>query len=257
MDFHEKCHTSTTKTGIFCPKCTEKESGDIDFNWNTLHTHLWRQHEIDMELYKCTECSFRTPILSRLNNTHMKIHSNVKEYRCELCEKCFKNTKQLKNHRRIHSGNTVVHRCNYCNKSFFNVRYLKVHINKNHKSIDDSFKCDICQKGFTSDLELKNHRRIHFDDKKFQCPTCKYKSNDHNALRRHQMTHSKEALYKCPVCSFQCIQSTSYKTHIMKKHPDLAKDLIFACNLNHCDFKTVNKKIFEIHQLKHANQQNE
>lgn len=186
-----------------------------------------------MELYKCRECSFRTPILSRLNNTHMKIHSSVKEYKCDVCDKCFKNSKQLKNHRRIHSGNSIMHKCNYCSKSFFNLRYLKVHVSKNHESVQES----------------KNHQ-IFFGEKKFQCHTCKYRTNDHNALRRHQMTHSKEALYKCPACAFQCIQSTSYKTHILKKHSDLAKELIFSCT--NCDFKTVNKKIFEVHKLKHG-----
>lgn len=216
-----------------------------------MHTHLWRKHNIDMELYSCTECSFKTPILSRLNNTHMKIHSSVKEYKCDLCEKAFKNSKQLKNHRRIHVGKSIVHRCDFCTQSFYNVRYLKEHIRKTHEPNGiDTFKCEICYKLFPTQQACRNHHLSHFGEKKFHCPTCKYKSNDHNAFRRHQMTHNKEALYKCSACIFQCIQSTSYKSHIMKKHPELAKDLIFTCN--NCDFKTVNKKIIKVHQLKHG-----
>lgn len=250
LAFHETCHTTINKSGIICPKCDETDK-TVDWNWNTLHTHLWRVHNVDMELYSCPECSFKTPILSRLNNTHMKIHSTTKDYECNLCTKAFKNSKQLKNHRRIHAESSVVHKCDFCNKSFYNVRYLKQHIRKNHqKSEADHFKCDVCYKLFTTENAHRTHHASHFGEKKFHCPTCNYKSNDHNALRRHQMTHNNEALYKCSACVFQCIQSTSYKSHILKKHPELAKDLVFTCN--NCDFKTVSKKIFKVHQLKHG-----
>ncbi|XP_053674528.1 myeloid zinc finger 1-like [Anopheles nili] len=46
--------------------------------------------------------SFKTPILYRLNNTHMKIHSEERNFKCAICGKAFKNNKQLRNHRRWH-----------------------------------------------------------------------------------------------------------------------------------------------------------
>lgn len=55
-----------------------KTTSSRNWNWNTLHTHLWREHNIDMELYSCPHCPFKTPILSRLKNTHLKIHSDLR-----------------------------------------------------------------------------------------------------------------------------------------------------------------------------------
>lgn len=95
LEYHKKCHTKESEHGMSCPECNGKEWK----NWNSLHTHLWRAHEIDMELYKCDKCSFRTPNLSLLNNLHLKTHFDTRSYICEMCKKSFKNSKQLKNHR--------------------------------------------------------------------------------------------------------------------------------------------------------------
>uniref|UniRef100_A0A182P0P0 C2H2-type domain-containing protein n=1 Tax=Anopheles epiroticus TaxID=199890 RepID=A0A182P0P0_9DIPT len=99
LEYHRKCHVVGDGTNsIHCPEC-----GSIEYrNWNTLHTHLWREHAIDMELYACHLCSFKTPVLCRLNNTHMKIHSEERNFKCAICGKAFKNNKQLRNHRRWH-----------------------------------------------------------------------------------------------------------------------------------------------------------
>uniref|UniRef100_A0A182V6L4 C2H2-type domain-containing protein n=1 Tax=Anopheles merus TaxID=30066 RepID=A0A182V6L4_ANOME len=100
LDYHRKCHVVApdSPNPIHCPEC-----GSLEFrNWNTLHTHLWREHAIDMELYACHLCSFKTPVLCRLNNTHMKIHSEERNFKCAICGKAFKNNKQLRNHRRWH-----------------------------------------------------------------------------------------------------------------------------------------------------------
>uniref|UniRef100_A0A9I3EGZ8 C2H2-type domain-containing protein n=1 Tax=Anopheles dirus TaxID=7168 RepID=A0A9I3EGZ8_9DIPT len=98
LDYHRRCHVPGEAATIHCPECESQEFR----NWNTLHTHLWREHAIDMELYACHLCSFKTPVLCRLNNTHMKIHSEERNFKCAICGKAFKNNKQLRNHRRWH-----------------------------------------------------------------------------------------------------------------------------------------------------------
>lgn len=210
LNYHEKCHGEKISE-IICPECNSS-----DFrNWNTLHTHLWRQHQIDMELFSCSICNFKTPILSLLNNTHIKIHSEERNFKCEEknCGKAFKNTKQLKNHRRTHRKvELVITKCDKCSATFTNPNSLKKHIEKTHE-LAEEVKCEVCGKIINSKEALKLHLLTHDSDKKFHCDyeKCEYATNDHNAIRRHKMRHNKSKHYKCPKCSYTSIQSATYR----------------------------------------------
>lgn len=297
MLLHEQCHMPDNKE-IRCPKCetdapttassspvtttatatissstshlqndsqtpatTKATSINRNWNWNTLHTHLWREHNVDMELYSCPHCSFKTPILSRLKNTHMKIHSDTRDFKCDFCPKAFKNARQMKNHRRIHTRSTApptLSQCKYCGQSFYSAKHLKEHYFTHNEAIEHqrhpfALQCDICSETFKNKHALRIHHLNHFEEKRFNCDECDYKSNDHNAFRRHAMVHSKAVKYKCALCSFQCIQSTNYKNHILKNHVDAAKELMFMCDK--CNFVTINKRMFGLHCLNHNNNQ--
>lgn len=208
LSLHEQCHDTTdADTEFRCPKCVVN-ADEVPRKWiyNTVATHLWRKHSIDLELYSCTypDCNFKTPILSRLKNTHMKIHSETRDFKCDRCEKAFKNSKQLKNHRRIHTklGPLRIRKCPHCEQSY-SMHYIKEHL-LTHSATSMSISSETSL--------LKN-------SKQFECTECAYHSFDRNAFRRHQMVHSKQMKYKCPLCTFQAIQSTNYKNHIIKKHP--------------------------------------
>lgn len=215
---------------MLCPECNQN-----DFcSWNTLHTHLWRQHKIDMELYSCEFCSFKTPILSRLTNTHIKIHSDDRNFKCDQCNKAFKNSKQLKDHRRLHRLSTLpqeAHVCQECNSSFGRLKTLREHIKKKHTE----------KEGSTTDV---NATRL-------QCDRCSYDTVDHNALRRHKMTHENGKQYQCQFCDYMCIQSTMYQKHIRQRHPEHASEVILQCA--HCNFCTINRRYYNVHIAKHKN----
>ncbi|KAH8329717.1 hypothetical protein KR059_007190 [Drosophila kikkawai] len=128
-----------------------------------------------MELYCCQLCSFKTPIYSRLVNTHAKIHSEERNYKCEQCGKGFKNTKQLKNHRWLHrtqglgmgkpgqaeqeqqqqlggsaSGTdaaVLMHRCEDCGAAFKQRKTLRDHLCNER---NEQLECSECQRVFDS-----------------------------------------------------------------------------------------------------------
>lgn len=211
LEIHQKCHADNDgKTNkIQCPQCKQ-----TDFrNWNTLHTHLWRQHNIDMELYSCEQCNFKTPVLSRMINTHLKIHSDERNFKCDQCDKAFKNTKQLKNHRRIHNGLVVIQKCVHCDTLFYNQKHMRNHIRSIHDK-NVKYKCDICELIFSSVKAKQTHMLNHQKATKLKCPDCPYTSNDNNAYRRHRMTHNEKAMYNCPCCTYTSIQSTTYAVSI-------------------------------------------
>lgn len=244
--YHERCHASDGS--LICPDCNSSSStapatSTAQFRtWNTLHTHLWRQHAIDMELYSCAQCNFKTPIRSRLTNTHARIHSDERNFKCDRCDKAFKNAKQLKNHRRTHleTSGTVkssaaggatttaghVHQCRHCDRLFYNQRHLRNHERSLHEG-GAEFRCDVCQAVCSSLGAKRTHMRNHetTSRKQHRCSECAYETNDYNSFRRHRRTHavatagsgaaSAAAMpYQCPFCAYGSIQSTTYAVSV-------------------------------------------
>ncbi|XP_062135808.1 uncharacterized protein LOC133845369 isoform X1 [Drosophila sulfurigaster albostrigata] len=264
LEYHGRCHNGALGSAqpMICPECRSTQFS----NWNCLHTHLWRTHEIDMELYCCQLCSFKTPIYSRLVNTHAKIHSEERNYKCEQCGKGFKNTKQLKNHRRLHrtqglgmakpNNNTLseeqaatptLHRCEDCGAAFKHRKTLREHLCKQR---NEQPQCSSCQRVFSSKSSLKLHMRSHQANKRFKCDKCEYEANDHNSFRRHLATHREPKRYACPHCDFRAIQSTAYRIHLQKRHPEQElSSIIYKCN--ECNFSSINRGLLLVHQAKH------
>lgn len=229
--YHKKCHVNSCE--IMCPECNSNEFK----NFNTLHTHLWRQHKIDMDLYSCKLCDFKTPILSRLTRFHEKIHSDERNFKCVYndCTKCFKNSKQLKNHIQIHKKS--------------NKTKPKM-IMSTQDDPNKTLKCLNCNKGFSSDSGLYIHSLEHkTEDKKFKCDKCSYETNDHNSFRRHKSFHTRIKKYKCPECDYSCIQSNTYRNHLKRQHPEIVNTILHKCQ--QCNFTTINKSKFDGHLLKH------
>lgn len=245
-DYHKRCHNEEVSHPMICPECNSTNFS----NWNTLHTHLWRTHKIDMELHSCELCNFKTPIYSRLINTHSKIHSEERNYKCDQCEKAFKNSKQLKNHRRWHRTIAIapppdVYRCKECGSAFSHLKSLREHFCKD----SDLFCCEICRKSLSSKSSLKLHMLTHESAKKFKCDSCDYMANDHNAFRRHRMTHDKSKMYICPLCDYKSIQSVAFQKHIKLKHPESADTIVHTCKF--CPFATINVGLLTVHLAKH------
>ncbi|KAF5275085.1 hypothetical protein FQA39_LY07022 [Lamprigera yunnana] len=235
MDYHIQCHSD----GSFkCPECLE-----IFSFWKPLTGHLWRLHRIDMELHSCDLCDYKSFSLGKLNNIHRLIHGDLKAFTCEVCQKSFKNMKQLRNHKMTHS-NKFNQSCAICDKVFSNRRQMKVHMDGVHNKIKP-FLCNYCGYKGASKSALKMHIRQHTGEKPFSCDSCEYTTADHNSLRRHKLRHTGYKPYKCEHCNYACIQSTTYKVHLRTKHPGLEKDHLFICSK--CQFKTVNHDMYLSH----------
>lgn len=228
LNYHRKCHG--TGNVIICPECRCE-----DFKtYTNLHTHLWRAHKVDIDLFSCELCDFKTPILSRLNNFHAKTHLDVKNYKCTFmkCEKSFKNSKQLANHVQIH-------------------KKRKIEKITSDEPSSKKLRCLECNKSFSSESGLYIHSMEHKnEEKKFNCTDCVYSTNDHNSFRRHKSQHSLVHHYKCPSCDYSSIQSNTYRKHLERQHPELAESLLFKCNM--CKFTTISRAKYDGHLVKHC-----
>ncbi|KAL1439775.1 hypothetical protein MTO96_009630 [Rhipicephalus appendiculatus] len=64
------------------------------------------------------------------------------------------------------------------------------------------------------------------------------------------MRHSGTKPYKCPHCPYACIQSSTFKSHLHRKHPGQSDSLLFACPL--CSFRTVREDNYKAHLSDHS-----
>ncbi|KAL3288652.1 hypothetical protein HHI36_003085 [Cryptolaemus montrouzieri] len=240
LQYHLNCHVAT---GFKCLECDQEFSF-----WNSLTGHLWRSHKIDMELYCCNECDYKTYSLAKLNNIHKLIHTNVKSFICNICQKGFKNNKQMRNHRAIHKSKSekLVHECEVCGRKFSDRRQVKLHMDTVHMKLKP-FLCNFCGYKSSSRSSLKIHIRQHTGEKPFSCDSCSYTTSDHNSLRRHKWRHTGDKPYKCAYCSYACIQSSTYKVHLKTKHPGQENDHMFTCP--ECQYRSINKDMYLTHMI--------
>ena len=54
------------------------------------------------------------------------IHSGIKPYKCDLCNKSFTESSNLTKHKQSHKGEKL-HKCNFCGKSFTTSGELTIH----------------------------------------------------------------------------------------------------------------------------------
>ncbi|XP_046385375.1 uncharacterized protein LOC124155522 isoform X2 [Ischnura elegans] len=253
IEYHRRCHVvggGSANGGMqhVCPEC-----GELFSHWRSVGVHLWRAHVIDMELYSCDQCTYKTNSYSKLMNLHKRIHSSERPFLCDACGKGFKTSKQLRNHKTIHLvklKQRIMHcgECEVCHRSFSDRRMLRLHRDTVHHKLRP-YLCNFCGYAASSRSTLKMHMRQHTGEKPFQCDACDYRTADHNTLRRHKMRHSGEKPYKCPYCSYACIQSSTYKTHLKNKHPGQDDGLMFSCHL--CSFRSIKKENYITHMADH------
>lgn len=62
---------------------------------------------------------------------HQLVHTDAKQYKCDVCGAAFKRGKTLKAHLILHTG-IRPYKCNFCGKDFSNGSNCRMHKRKTH-----------------------------------------------------------------------------------------------------------------------------
>lgn len=132
-----------------------------------LKEHIQYKHTKDTN-FSCQECDYKCVTKTALT-THIHKHTGEKPYACDLCEYRSSEIRLLKLHMQRKHTETKKFSCPLCLAKCATQIKLDEHI-LNHAK-DKTFKCDICNIGFSKEMFLNTHNQIEHPNK-FSCGIC-------------------------------------------------------------------------------------
>ncbi|KAL3284282.1 hypothetical protein HHI36_018440 [Cryptolaemus montrouzieri] len=130
---------------------------------------------------------------------------------------------------------------------------ITIHVNRHEDNM--KYKCDLCGRGFTSELIMENHKQIHMGIKKYQCEFCTKTFTTENYRKNHmKLNHSKEltgveTVYKCHVCFREFTFEKSLVRHLSVIH-DIGVSRRVSCPI--CSKVIANNFNLKMHMTVHT-----
>ncbi|OQR77821.1 zinc finger protein-like [Tropilaelaps mercedesae] len=129
--------------------------------------------------------------------------------------------------------------CVKCDKMFSTPQGLEVHAQRAHIGFSISsptsgavvepgpggrpFACDLCDKTFSHELGLAQHRAVHSAERSFECKQCGKCFKRSSTLSTHLLIHSDTRPYPCEYCGKRFHQKSDMKKHTYI-HTDVNSD---------------------------------
>ncbi|XP_055625770.1 zinc finger protein 572-like [Toxorhynchites rutilus septentrionalis] len=133
---------------------------------------------------KCPICG----ITSTSMVVHMRTHTKIRPFVCEICSKGFYTSNKLRSHISSVHHKERNFRCEICGKAFSMKKTLNAHM-MSHLA-EKSHVCTMCSKSFLFRWALAKHERTHTGERPFVCTLdgCGKSFASSSNLRQHQKT---------------------------------------------------------------------
>ncbi|XP_055618937.1 zinc finger protein 426 [Toxorhynchites rutilus septentrionalis] len=231
----------------------------IEFpRWRECSQHLWKQHQVDVNMLKCPVCDVRFDFAVKVYR-HLQTHRPVKAFSCPSCSKSFATQSHLSVHEMLHKKQRAKQKTGPGIEEAKNENATNAENEADAEDEDEDAsnregkpteklpwyaerKCDICGHMFSTSKILSKHiKTVHHKIKPFICSVCGYKSARKVTLTIHMRQHSGQKPLECKECTFRTADPSALKYH-EKRH---SKDKWYECKF--CGLLTIQASALKTH----------
>ncbi|XP_061788842.1 zinc finger and BTB domain-containing protein 40 isoform X2 [Nerophis lumbriciformis] len=220
-----------THTGDRPYVCRECGKGYIQASGLTAHLQTFHnmQHPLD-----CLKCCLSFQTLEEHQKHVEEFH--VKDFhKCSTCNKVLTSTVLLEKHKTLHTG-IKPFTCNLCNKSYQQLSGLWYHNRTNHPDVYTSqtrqlktlVQCETCFRFFPSSASLAKHTQSEHEGlaaSSVHCPHCQIVFGEHDELQEHINSQHTKGVNRwiCPLCNLVSASHSQLQEHL-SSHMDAQQE---------------------------------
>ncbi|XP_044736945.1 zinc finger protein 726-like [Chrysoperla carnea] len=128
----------------------------------TLKNHVRNFHKNSGPVYKylCNQCGLKLRTKYHLDS-HLLTHTKERPFACDKCDKTYRTSFRLKEHKLRFHLNQRNFVCTFCSLAFYDKKILLAHVRRH--TGEKPFKCHMCDKRFIQEVALKAHMKVHMN----------------------------------------------------------------------------------------------
>ena len=158
-----------------------------------------------------------------------------KEIKCDQCNQCFpadvderilvhhiktdhivkpSSAEQSNNNKK--GKRKYIFECPFCDLKIKGMERLKTHLESTH--IKKKYKCNQCEKGYTTQGSLTVHKAKEHEGKRYPCDYCNHQAKEAGALQNHLDAKHNGIVYQCDECPFESSSKNNLRRHKSSMH---------------------------------------
>ena len=194
-----------------CPKCGKTFRSKVRLAQHASQVHTQRRFKCNLCDKSCKE---KRELERHVDINHLR--PGHKPYTCIHCDKSYKAPSGLRMHvKREHGPGTKV-QCDICLQICSDKSNLSAHKRRVHGDAKKTHRCELCEKTFRFESDLRKHVRMYHVIKEYPCDSCELIFKSETGLWGHKQTVHEKKRFPCEHCGHPFTQKGSLNGHLKR-----------------------------------------